>query len=407
MFYVCVVNYVFVFIFYFCISILNYMCSVAGMQTCQAYQSCPTCTHSWSPPLGPRRGCVYDGVRSFLPPDSPGREQRVEYAGHVYEYKNKCDRPEPKYRDSTFVQAVLSIATPRNPVLGHKVAPLISSWPGFDWSRVLCVPELMHDVKCLCDHFVRLLVGNVPQTSYKWTFDARHRKECKHFGVHEAVWPENGGNFPWRLTSRARKLLEGRMKRVMWPHYIEPLCYDGQSFWTSPGHMWKARRKYRLLLFILVTQLRDQIPTFRDALMLFVWALRRLVGQVCSYEFAVHTLGILPGSPFLYKKFLLKIHRDMARALSLLEGVMPIDYIKPIQHHFIHYPRQTIKFTLMEILWMMAFERYNKYLKEHVRNSQHPEINLANTTSQTDTANYFSLLGEEDQYDLPAELYHR
>ena len=49
------------------------------MQTCQAYQSCPVCTHSWSSPLS--RGVVCDGYRSFLPVDSPGREARVQYAG--------------------------------------------------------------------------------------------------------------------------------------------------------------------------------------------------------------------------------------------------------------------------------------------------------------------------------------
>lgn len=341
------------------------------MQACQAYQSCATCTHSWSPPIS--RGCVYDGVRCFLPSDSPSREQRVEYAGHVYEYKGRCDRPKPKCRNTAFVNAILGLASPKNPVLGHKCAPLISRWPGFDWHRVICVPELMHDVKCLCDHFVRLLVGNVSSTSYKWTADAKHREQCKKFGVFEQAWPENGGNFPWRLTKAARRLLESRMKRVLWPHYVEPLYYEGKSFWTSPGHMWKARRKFRLLLFMLVTQLRDQVPMFRDALMLFVWAMRRLVGQVCSYEFASRTLGILPGSQFLFKVLLPRILRDMVQALSLFEGCMPIDFIKPIQHHFVHYPDSTIIFSLLEILWIVGFERYNKYLKEHVRNAQHPE----------------------------------
>ena len=384
--------------------LINYV-FVAGMQACQAYQSCASCTHSWSAPMS--HGCVYDGVRSFLPSDSPGREQRVEYAGHVYEYKEKCDRLRPKRRDTAFVKLILSLARPQNPVLGHKFAPLISRWPGFDWRRVICVPELMHDVKCLCDHFVRLLVGNVSSTGYKWTRDAKHREQCKQLGVFQEVWPENGGNFPWRLTKSARKLLESRMKRVLWPHYVEPLYYDGASFWTSPGHMWKARRKYRLLLFVMVTQLRDQTPMFRDALMLFVWALRRLVGQVCSYEVATRDLGILPGSQFLFKKLLPIIRRHMVQSLSLFEGCMPIDYIKPIQHHFVHYPDDTIIFALIKILWMMGFERYNKFLKEHVRNPQHPEINLAHSTSQTATADYFSMLGEDDKYDLPSELYHR
>ena len=55
------------------------------MQACQAYQSCPICTHAWSKPLN--RTPVYDGFRSFLPKDHVGRQKRVHYKGHVYEYK--------------------------------------------------------------------------------------------------------------------------------------------------------------------------------------------------------------------------------------------------------------------------------------------------------------------------------
>ena len=51
--------------------------------------------------------------------------------------------------------------------------------------------------------------------------------------------------------------------------------------------------------------------------------------------------------------------------------------------------------------------RYNKFIKEHVRNPLHPEINLANTTSQSATVHYFNLKEEDDLYDLPNELYHR
>ena len=374
------------------------------MQACQAYQSCPMCTHSWSPPL--TRGCVCDGFRSFLPPGAHGREQRVEYEGHVYQYKNKCERPKPKYRDTAFVKAVLTVATRKKPVLGHKCAPLICRWPGFDWVRVLCVPEFMHDVKVFTGHTVRLLVGNVSDSSYSWNKDPKHRAHCKRLGVFEEVWPENGGALPWRLTKEQRLLLNDRMKRVLWPHYVEPLCVDGESFWQKPGRMWKARRKFRLLLFILPTQLRDQVPALRDALLLFVWSLRRLTGQVCSYDVATHELGILPGSRYVVKKLVKTIQRELVKALGLLEGCQPIDYLKPIRHHFAHYGECTLIFALLIILWMMVFERYNKYLKQHVRNAQHPQINLAHTTSQTDTANYFEL-AEEDKYDLPSQLYHK
>ena len=57
---------------------------LSGMQACQAYQSCPVCTHSWSEPLS--HGAVCDGHRAFLPPGAPGRQKHVQYKGHTYQY---------------------------------------------------------------------------------------------------------------------------------------------------------------------------------------------------------------------------------------------------------------------------------------------------------------------------------
>ena len=112
------------------------------MLTCQAYQSCPVCTHAWSPPLS--HGCVADGFRAFLPENDPGRQQKFTYEGEVYEYKNVCDLPTPKDRDMELVQSVCSVATEKKPILGHKFPPVICSWPEFDWRRILCTPEAMH-----------------------------------------------------------------------------------------------------------------------------------------------------------------------------------------------------------------------------------------------------------------------
>ena len=263
------------------------------------------------------------------------------------------------------------------------------------------------DAKNACDQFVHLAVGKVSNCGYKnWNKDEKHRQHCKRLNIFRDAWPENAGPLPWRLTSDARKLLHSRMMKILWPHYMEPLAYSGSSFWQKPGHMWKARRKYRLLFFILPTQLRDQLPPLRDALILFTWSLRRLFGSVHSYETAVNELGILPGSPVVVKTHVPGIHRDLVKALCLLEGCVPIDFLKPFFHHFEHYAEFTTTHGILVLLWMMAFERYNKYLKEHVRNNHFPEINLAHTTSQTDTANFFKLT-EEDKYELPTDLYHR
>jgi len=105
------------------------------------------------------------------------------------------------------------------------------------------------------------------------------------------------------------------------------------------------------------------------------------------------------------KALIKSIGRELRRALSLLEGCMPIDSLKPAFHHYVHYAEFTAELTILEIVWMMGFERYNKHLKNHVHNSNTPDINLAHTMSQTDTANYFELT--EEDYELPAKLYHR
>ena len=76
-------------------------------------------------------------------------------------------------------------------------------------------------------------------------------------------------------------------------------------------------------------------------------------------------------------------------------------------HHFVHVGKLTEEFSLLDILWMMGFERYNKHLKNHVRNPQCPNINMANNTVMTDTSNYISLLEEDDCYQIDAQDYHR
>ena len=113
----------------------------------------------------------------------------------------------------------------------------------------------------------------------------------------------------------------------------------------------------------------------------------------------------MPGSPTVVIAKIVEADRDLIRSLALLEGCMPVDHLKPIMHHYVHYGAKTAKFGILSVVWMMCFERYNKHLKNHVRHAQYPDINLAHTASQTDTAFYYELL--EDMSDLPDDLYHR
>ena len=218
------------------------------------------------------------------------------------------------------------------------------------------------------------------------------------------MWPEKGGPLPWRLTKPQRLLLDARLKRTLWPHYIEPLYFRRASFWKAPGRMWKARRKFRLLFFILCTNLRDQVPAFRNALLLFCWAVRRLLGQVYCYDAAVE-MGFLPGSRAVMKCLIEHFTKDLIQAIALIEGCTPVDHHKPAWHRFIHTGESTESHAILDITWMMGFERYNKYLKNHVRNYQHPDISLAHTTSQTDTKHFLDM--REEDYDLPDEKKHQ
>ena len=130
----------------------------------------------------------------------------------------------------------------------------------------------------------------------------------------------------------------------------------GHSMWSKPSRMWKSRRKFRLLYFMLLTQLRDKVPAVHQALLHFVWAMRQLDGQVHSYETA-NRLRILPGSRCVRKDALYSINRTLLLGLVLLVGAFPISHLNPGMKHFVHYPAFTGTHSLLRILWMMGFER--------------------------------------------------
>lgn len=111
-----------------------------------------------------------------------------------------------------------------------------------------------------------------------------------------------------------------------------------------------------LLYYILPTQLRGHVPALREALCVFVWVIRRLCGQVHSYEMA-QVLGILPGSRTLDKTILPKVHNDLILGLSLLEGCLPVSHLNPGMHHFVHYAEYSQTHGLLRLFWMYYFER--------------------------------------------------
>lgn len=149
------------------------------------------------------------------------------------------------------------------------------------------------------------------------------------------------------------------------PSFSTRLCYRGQSFWVRCNRIGKAARRILLLNYILPTQLRDKLPAFRIALHKFVWALRRLDGQVYCYDKAVEC-RILPGSRVLRPEDVASANPDLIQGLVLMEGCLPIGHLKPSMHHFVHYGEYTATHGSLRWVWMMYFERYNYQMKSLV-----------------------------------------
>lgn len=112
-----------------------------------------------------------------------------------------------------------------------------------------------------------------------------------------------------------------------------------------------------LLWYMLVTQIRDMVPALREAVNVFVWALRQLDGQVYCLQKA-NALGILPGSHALDKRVLNRVEKQLIHGLCLLEGALPISHLNPGLHHFVHYARYTSTHGLLRTFWMYSFERF-------------------------------------------------
>ena len=136
--------------------------------------------------------------------------------------------------------------------------------------------------------------------------------------------------------------------------------------------------------------LRDHVPRVREALLLLTWSLRRLEGQSISFETA-KSIGVLPGSHALNKSELDQIHQDLIRALVLLEGCLPIVYLIPTMHHLVHYVDYSKTHGILRFYWMMAFERYNKYIKNLVRDMHRAEVNLSRNLAVDVACSYNNL----------------
>ena len=287
-----------------------------------------------------RSKLLYNGFRRFLPPRSPMRQKSFRWQGQVYWFADIEARAPPQARTVRSAAQCAAHATPTQPVCGHKGLPFRTSWRGFCWLLSCC--DMMHDIKCLCDMVLKTLVGKVDHGMYKsWgTKDARHRAECGIMGTFPDV--VNGGPLPWRLTREQLRIVNSRVCDMWWPHRTHRLAKRGLSFFYKSKRMWKSRDKMTIFMVLLPTILRGFVPGVHQALLQLVYALRRLEGQVVSFNEAKR-LGVLPGARVVDKRALPDIKRALLRGLVLLEGSMPASTLNPALHHLVHYADQTTR----------------------------------------------------------------
>ena len=143
----------------------------------------------------------------------------------------------------------------------------------------------------------------------------------------------------------------------------------------------------------------------RFALNKFVWAMRRLLGQVHCFDEAVR-MNILPGSRSVDKRATPMLQRQVVLGLILLTGCYPIGHINPGAHHFSHVGLFTCTHALLDGLWMMGFERTNLFLKSLIQAGLHVHIHLANAVAIDMAASYYELFKSGINYDITRAPQH-
>lgn len=343
-----------------------------NMQTVSAFFPCPHCLHTAQPGRGKQ---CFGGYRRFLDVGSPWRQRRFVYEGYTYEFRDDERRAPPVVRTDNNVNTMVRLAITRNrPVCGHKGQPFLHKWSAADWDRSMC--DWMHDMKCMCEMLLKGLVGKGNNGMYKnWSKDQAHRQDCFIFEVF-ANWHE-GSLPPWRLSQEAVRILDMRVRRMWWPHYMDILSKDGHSFWTHSDRIYKCANKFYVLMVLLPTCLHGFVPAVHKAILLICNALRHLDGQVFSAAESARR-GVLPGSHTIPKQSILYWGKQLVRGLVLLEGSFPVSLLNPNMHHLVHYAQQTALAGLLRWVAMWSFERHNKQLKTLIRNPQQALATLAN-----------------------------
>ena len=152
---------------------------------------------------------------------------------------------------------------------------------------------------------------------------------------------------------------------------------------------------------ILPTCLRGHVPAVHRALLKLTYCLRQLQGQVVSQKEA-NELGVVPGAIIVDSRDLSRIHREMVRALVMLEGSVPPMHLNPLLHRFVHYAIQSLKHGSLWWLSMYSFERFNKKIKNLVRNRSTPMASIAKNIQVDIAYRFMALASHTDDYDKPS-----
>ena len=119
-------------------------------------------------------------------------------------------------------------------------------WRGFRWD--MNVPDIMHDLKNVCEMLLKILVGKRSNGWYAyWNKDCKHRLYCKLYDIFPEVHDDNNP-LPWRLTPEDVQNLDRRVNNMWWPHYTDILTRKGVSFWKKTNRIWKSAHKSMILL---------------------------------------------------------------------------------------------------------------------------------------------------------------
>lgn len=344
-----------------------------NMEAVTAFYPCPHCLHVCQTGL---RGLVHGGFRRFLPPNSPWRQREFVYLNGHYMFRDIETRDIPIARTDANVSSMISLARKNSPCCGHKGCRLLHNWIGVDWEGSVCDP--MHDEKCFLDMMVKGLVGRGPKGMYKqWARkDSLHRMDCAAYGIFPAF--ANGDTLlpPWRLSKDNVDIVDLRIRSMWWPHYRDMVCKKHGSFWKHSDMMWKCSQKRYILRVLLPTCLHGFVKSVHNAVLMLVYALRKLQGQTISADEAIK-IGILPGSVAIKKSSIPSFTRELIAGLVLLEGSFPVDHLNPNGHHFSHYGGQTSRIGILDWLSMFSFERNNKRFKDFARSRGRPMTSLA------------------------------